>query len=114
FMEDFSFEDDILGGFLTSINYFISEVFSEGLDRAVFGQYTLFMMPLQPFLVCYIFKGYSYFAHRKTKQFIESIKTNNLIWQSLENFCQTSKFVKAGSIPSLESLITEIFVEEKN
>ncbi|MHA1916095.1 MAG: tetratricopeptide repeat protein, partial [Promethearchaeota archaeon] len=35
FVEDFSFEDDILGGFLTTVNYIISEVFSEGLDRAV-------------------------------------------------------------------------------
>ena len=48
FMEKFSFEDDILGGFLTTINYFINEVFSEGLDRAVFGQYTLLMMSAEP------------------------------------------------------------------
>ncbi|MFW9973588.1 MAG: type IV pilus biogenesis/stability protein PilW, partial [Candidatus Odinarchaeota archaeon] len=36
FVEDFSFEDDILGGFLTTINYIINEVFSEGLDMAIF------------------------------------------------------------------------------
>ncbi|MFX1388677.1 MAG: tetratricopeptide repeat protein, partial [Promethearchaeota archaeon] len=114
FVEDFSFEENIIGGFLTTVNYIISEVFSEGLDRAVFGQYTLLMMRLKPFLVCYIFKGYSYFAHRKIKQFIESIQNDNLIWQSLENFSQMSKFVQAESIPSLESLITKIFIETQN
>jgi len=113
FISDFSFEDDILGSFLTTINYFISEVFSEGLDRAVFGQYTLIMMPLQPFVVCYIFKGDSYYAHHKIENFIDSIQNDNLIRQSLQNFFQKSKSVQIHSIPSLESLITEIFIEKK-
>ncbi len=113
FVEDFSFEDDILGGFLTTINYIISEVFSEGLDMAVFGQYTLLMMPVQPFLVCYIFKGDSYFAHHKIKNFLDSIQKDNLVWQSLQNFYQKSKSIQLDDIPSFELLITEIFVEKK-
>ena len=114
FMEDIFFEDDILGGFLTTINYIITEVFSEGLERAVFGQYTLLMMPLKPFLVCYIFKGHSYFAFQKTKQFIESVEGDNLIWQSLQSFLQESKIIQEHSIPSLESLITDIFDKVKD
>ncbi len=111
FVEDFSFEDDILGGFLTTINYIISEVFSEGLDRAVFGPYTLLMMPLQPFLICYIFKGASYYAYNKIKNFLDSIKNDNVIWQSLQKFFQKSKSIQINDIPSLESLITEIFTK---
>ena len=114
FVEDFFYEDDLLGGFVTTINYFISEVFSEGLDRAIFGEYTLLLMPAQPFLICYIFKGASYYAYHKIKNFFESIQNNTIIWQSLQNFFQTSKSVQLHNIPSLESLITEIFVEEKN
>jgi len=114
FEGDFSFEDDILGGFLTTVNYIISEVFSEGLDRAVFGQYTLLMMPVQPFLVCYIFKGHSYFAFKKIKQFLDSIQNNSVIWQSLQKFFQKSKSVQLNDIPSLESMVMEIFVEKKN
>jgi len=114
FVEDFSFEDDILGGFLTTINYIISEVFSEGLDRAVFGPFTLLMMPVQPFLVCYIFKGDSYFAHNKIKNFIDSIQNESCIWQSFQNFFQKSKSVQLNDIPSLESMVMEIFVEKKN
>ncbi len=113
FKKDFSFEDDILGGFLTTVNYIISEVFSEGLDRAVFGQYTLLMMPLQPFLICYIFKGASYHAYHKIKNFLDSIKNDGAIWQSLQNFFRKSKSVQVDSIPSLELLITEIFVEKE-
>ena len=112
-MEDFSFEDDILGGILTTINYIISEVFSEGLDRAVFGQYTLLMMSAQPFLACYIFKGHSYYAYRKIRNFLDSIQNDSVIWQSLQNFCQMSKSIQLDDIPSFESLITEIFVEKK-
>ena len=114
FVEDVSLEDDILGGFLTTINYIITEVFSEGLERAVFGQYTLLMMPTKPFLVCYIFKGYSYYAHHKTKQFLESIQNDNTIWKSLQISLKESKIVQLKNIPSLESLITEIFVKVKN
>jgi len=114
FIEDFYFEDDILGGFLTTINYFISEVFSEGLDRAVFGQYTLLMMPLHPFLICYIFKGHSYFAQHKITNLIQNIQKDDIIRQSLQDFFQKSKSVQTDSIPSLESVITEIFVEKKN
>ncbi|MFX1554850.1 MAG: hypothetical protein ACFFBV_13050, partial [Promethearchaeota archaeon] len=112
FVEDFSFEDDILGGFLTTINYIISEVFSEGLDRAIFGQYTLLMMPLQPFLVCYIFKGASYYAYNKIKNFLDSIHNDNVIWHSLQKFYQKSKSIQIDDIPSLESLITEIFAKK--
>jgi tetratricopeptide (TPR) repeat protein len=116
FIEEITFEDDVLGGFLTTINYIITEIFSEGLERAVFGEYTLLMMPLEPFLVCYIFKGYSYYAHRKIKQFLESIQNDNFIWQSLKSFLQRSKIIQENSILSLESLITDIFfkVKDKN
>ena len=108
FVENIPLEDDILGGFLTTINYFITEVFSEGLDRAVFGQYTLHMMPLKPFLICYIFKGYSYFAHQKIKNFLDIA-----IWQSLQTFFQNCKVAQLNDIPSLELLMTEIFMERK-
>ncbi|MFW9940631.1 MAG: type IV pilus biogenesis/stability protein PilW, partial [Candidatus Thorarchaeota archaeon] len=111
FAEDFSFEDDILGGFLTTVNYIINEVFSEGLDRAVFGQYTLLMMPLQPFLICYVFKGASYYAYNKIKNFLDSIHNDNVIWHSLQKFFQKSKSIQIDDIPSLESLITEIFAK---
>ena len=113
FKEDFSFEDDILGGVLTTINYIISEVFSEDLDRAVFGQFTLLMMPLQPFLICYIYKGDSYYGYYKIRNFLDSIQNDNLIWQSLQNFLKKSKSVQLNDIPTLESLIKEIFVEKK-
>jgi len=114
FVEDISFEDDILGGFLTAVNYFITEVFSEGLERAIFGHYTLLMMPLQPFLVFYIFKGYSYYAYQKIKNFLDSIQNDSVIWQSLKEFLQKSKIIQLNDIPSLESMVMKIFTSKKN
>ncbi len=55
FIEDKSFEDHLFGGFFTAINSFINEKFSEGLDRASFGEYTLLMNSLSPFLMCYVY-----------------------------------------------------------
>ncbi|MHA2120371.1 MAG: hypothetical protein ACW990_04100, partial [Promethearchaeota archaeon] len=43
FVEDQVVEDHLFGGFFTAINSFINEKFSEGLDRAMFGNYTLLM-----------------------------------------------------------------------
>jgi tetratricopeptide (TPR) repeat protein len=112
FMSDFSFEDDLLGSFLTTTHYFINAAFSEGLDRAVFGRYTLLMTPLQPFLICYIFKGYSYSAQFKIKSFIDSIQNDRNIWQSLQKFLQLSKSVHMNDVPMLDSLISNIFVKK--
>ncbi|MHA2088064.1 MAG: tetratricopeptide repeat protein, partial [Promethearchaeota archaeon] len=41
FIQNPSFENHLFGGFFTAINSFINEKFSEGLDRASFGEYTL-------------------------------------------------------------------------
>jgi tetratricopeptide (TPR) repeat protein len=112
FASDFSFEEDLLGSFLTTTHYFINAAFSEGLDRAVFGQYTLLMTPLQPFLVCYIFKGYSYSAQFKISSFIDSIQNDRKVWQSLQKFFQLSKSVHVNDVPMLDSLITNIFVKK--
>ena len=64
FEEDPSFEDFLFGGFFAAINSFISEKFSEGLDRASFGEHTLLMNTLSPFFVCYVYKGQSYSAQQ--------------------------------------------------
>ncbi|MFX1281417.1 MAG: tetratricopeptide repeat protein [Promethearchaeota archaeon] len=109
FIEETSIDSQIFGGFLTTIDYFIKEMFSEGLDRAVFGEYTLVMKSITPFYVSYIFKGDSYYALQKTDYFVHHIKKEGDIWQKLLNSYEVSKFVHLKDIPVLESLITETF-----
>jgi len=74
FIDQKSFESHLFGGFLTTIDYFIREMFSEGLDRAIFGEYTLLMKSIPPFFISYIFKGDSYHANQKVNYFIDHIQ----------------------------------------
>ncbi len=110
FVEEIHFESHLFGGFLTTIDYFIKEVFSEGLDRAVFGEYTLLMKSIPPFFISYVFKGDSYGALQKLNFFIDHIQKEDDVWQKLLNYFQLNQFVDLKDIPLLDSLITETFI----
>ena len=112
FIKDQKFEDHLFGGFFSAINSFIGETFSEGLDRANFGEYKLLMNSLPPFFICYVFKGQSYSAQHKVKNFIEKIQNDELIWQTFNNFNQSNKEIQFKDIPSLKLLINEIFIHK--
>ena len=84
-------------------------MFSKGLDRAIFGEYTLLMYSVPPFFVSYIFKGDSYYALQKTDSFVDHIKKEGDIWKYLLKSFEISKFIHLKDIPLLESLIKETF-----
>ncbi|UCC19085.1 MAG: hypothetical protein JSV62_13415, partial [Promethearchaeota archaeon] len=112
FIEDESFEDHLFGGFFTAINSFINEKFSEGLDRAIFGEHTLLMNSVPPFLMCYVYKGQSYSAHHRLKSFINELKGNIDVWKTIEKFYQTNQEIQIKDVPLLDSLINDIFIEK--
>ncbi len=112
FMEDKSFEDHLFGGFFTAINAFINEKFSEGLERASFGDHTLIMNSVSPFLMCYVYKGQSYSAQNRMKSFINEMKSNKELWETFERYHEMNKKINMRDIPSLEPLITKIFIEK--
>jgi len=91
FKVDRAFEDHLFGGFFTAINSFINEVFSEGLDRASFGEYTLLMNSIPPFLICYVYRGQSYSAQNRMKSFISEIKSKKGLWDTFEKFYQLNR-----------------------
>jgi tetratricopeptide (TPR) repeat protein len=113
FIQDKFFEDHLFGGFFTAINSFINEKFSEGLDRASFGEYTLLMNSVSPFLLCYVYKGQSYSAQQRLKYFIEKMQNDEYVWQTFTKYYQLNKEVQLDDIPSLEPLIKEIFINKK-
>jgi tetratricopeptide (TPR) repeat protein len=113
FIKEWSFENHLFGGFLTAINSFSDEVFSKGLDRATFGEYTLLMKSVKPFLVCYLFKGQTYPAQQKIKLFINKIQNENKIWQTFHEFFKSNREIQLKDIPSLESILTDIFIKKK-
>jgi len=112
FIEDQTFEDHLFGGFFSAINSFISEKFSEGLERASFGEHTLLMNSIYPFLMFYVYKGQSYLAQQRIKYFIEKIKNDESIWQIINKFYQVNREIQMKDNPSLELLITEVFIEK--
>ena len=110
FVGDKSFESHLFGGFLTTIDYFIREMFSEGLDRAVFGEHTLLMKAIPPFFISYIFKGDSYYALQKVDYFKDHLQKEGKIWQNLLKSFQKNTAIQLKDDPLLESLITETFI----
>ncbi|MFX0000905.1 MAG: tetratricopeptide repeat protein [Candidatus Hodarchaeota archaeon] len=112
FAEEWAFEDHLFGGFLTAINSFSGEMFSEGLNRANFGEYTIIMNSLEPFLACYLFKGQSYLAQQRVAKFIDKVKEDAVIWKTFNDFNLASRLVQLKDIPSLEPLINEIFIDK--
>lgn len=110
FIQEKAFETQVISGFLTTIDYFIKETFSQGLDRAVFGEYTLLMKYHQPFYITYIFSGNSYYAHQRIKYFTERLKKQEIIWERLLKNSERGKSVQINDIPSLESLISNTFI----
>ncbi|MHA1533869.1 MAG: tetratricopeptide repeat protein [Promethearchaeota archaeon] len=110
FIEDKTFESHLFGGFLTTIDYFIKEMFSEGLDRAVFGEHTLLMKALPPFFISYVFKGDSYYALQKLDYFNNRLEKEGEIWQNLLTSFQKNTTIQLKDEPLLETIITETFI----
>jgi len=112
FIDQKTFESHLFSGFLTTIDYFIREMFSEGLDRAIFGEYTLLLKSLPPFYISYIFRGDSYYANHKANFFIEQLQNKKEVWDTLLKSFQINQYVHLKENPSLELLIKEIFIEK--
>lgn len=111
FEENHLFEEDLISGFLAAFNSFSGELFSKGLDRIKFDEYMILMQTVESFSVCYLFKGQTYIAKQKLTKFTESIKNDDSIWRILNIFYNTSRVVKLENLPSLESLIKNIFLK---
>ncbi|GAG02779.1 unnamed protein product, partial [marine sediment metagenome] len=110
FVEEFPYEEDLISGFLAAFNTFSGELFSKGLDRAKFGEYTILMDSVNSFSICYLFKGQTYQARQKLTSFVERIQKDSTIWHTLEKFYTTNQVAELKDIPLIESILTEIFL----
>lgn len=114
FSTDWKFSDELFSGFLTSFDSISKAVFSEGLDRAKFGDYTILISPLSKFLVCYLFKGQSYYAKQKLGYFTNHIKSKDSVEQIFNNFLNTFHTIQLTEYPVLEDLISDSFLTTKH
>jgi len=114
FAKGWSFQDHLFGGFLSAINSFSGEMFSQGLDRAIFGEYTILINSVSPFIICYLFKGQSFLAQQRMKQFIDTIQTDKKIWETIKKYYEAHRLIQEADIPSLDFLVNEIFIERSS
>ncbi len=112
FAETFAVEDDLISSFLSAFNTFSGELFSEGLDRASFGEFTLLMKPLLDFLVCYLFKGESFFADKKIQKFVKYLERDQRLLDKFNEFYKTNQVIGSEDLPVLNNLITQIFIDK--
>ncbi|MHA2281395.1 MAG: tetratricopeptide repeat protein [Promethearchaeota archaeon] len=113
FSEEWKFDDELFGGFLTAFNSISDEVFAEGIDRVKFGQNTVLMNPVEDFSICYLFKGQSYPAKQRLTKFSEQLQKNEAIWEVLKKFDKTSQVAEVNDIPDIEILLEEVFPFKK-
>jgi tetratricopeptide (TPR) repeat protein len=111
FADEWGFDSELFGGFLTAFNSISDEIFSEGLDRVKFGQHTVLMESVANFSVCYLYKGQTYLAKRKLVEFTGVVHEDASIEQILEKFEKTSQVLQMKDFPFLKPLITQIFIK---
>ncbi|MHA2007273.1 MAG: tetratricopeptide repeat protein [Promethearchaeota archaeon] len=104
-------DDEIFSSFLSAFTSFSGEYFSEELDRAKFGEFTVLLDSIEKFSVCYLYRGQTYPAKLKLTKFIEEMQNSPTILQDLYKFSKTSQVLETKDNLLLENLIQEIFVE---
>ena len=86
-------------------------MFSQGLDRAIFGEYTILINSVSPFIICYLFKGQSFLAQQRMKQFIDTIQTDKKIWETIKKYYEAHRLIQETDLPSLDILVNKVFIE---
>ena len=109
FGEDWKIEEQLFSGFLTAFNSFSSEIFSEGLDRANFGKYTILMTDITPFRSCYVFEGQSFLAQQKFSKFNKHLINSEPIWSKLSSSSKRGRVIRDGVIGELDQVIETLF-----
>jgi len=95
--------------FMSALTALSSEIFSESIDRIQIGENTILINPIESFLVCYVIRGQSYLGIQKLNFFTKAIKEDSEIWESLNRVVQTGEELDINYLPSLLSIINEIF-----
>ncbi|UCC20951.1 MAG: hypothetical protein JSV62_06625 [Promethearchaeota archaeon] len=113
FTETLVIEEDLISSFLAAFNTFSAELFSEGLDRASFGDFKVLMKPISTFLVCYLFKGQSFFARKRIQSLVENIGKSEELLEKFNEYYKTNQVIKLEDVPKLNSIIMETFVKKK-
>jgi len=109
FSDEWKQDDDLFGSFLSAFSTFSAEFFSQGLDRAKFGEETILLQSVESFSICYLFRGQTYFAKQKLEKYVEFIQKDPAIWETLKKFEKSSQVAELKDLPKMESLLNDVF-----
>ncbi|MFX0117321.1 MAG: hypothetical protein ACFFB3_22430, partial [Candidatus Hodarchaeota archaeon] len=111
FGEESQMDDQLVGGFLTAVTSFGSEVFSGSgaIDRIQYQEYTVASKAVESMMFCYMFKGQSYTALQKLDQFMDSVQQVAAVWNGLTRALRTGQTLEYADEMTLGGIITEIF-----
>lgn len=109
---NFSKDESLLSGFISSINAFFKEVFetSGSIERIKHQDLTVLLKPVESILFCYVFKGQSYSALKKLKEFILLLQVEKEnTWNAILEQIETSVPLEESIIAILEKVTSEVF-----
>ncbi|MHA1473613.1 MAG: tetratricopeptide repeat protein [Promethearchaeota archaeon] len=109
FNNEWKIQEELFSGFLSAFNSFSDEIFSEGLDRANFGKFTILMAGIPPFMICYVFEGQSFLAQQKFSKFNENLHESKQNWKILTSSKNTGLVIKDDSSMGIGKLVNTIF-----
>ncbi|TFH29946.1 MAG: tetratricopeptide repeat protein [Promethearchaeota archaeon] len=109
FTHDLEVNDQLLGGILAAFDSFSSEIFAGVLERAKFGDFSILVKKMSPFIISYIYRGRSYGAQRQFHELINILETNSQIWQFLTDAISHGNLLSSNRIPELNRQIQIIF-----
>ncbi len=109
---NFSKDEALLSGFISSINAFFKEVFETtgSIERIKHQDLTVLLKPVESILFCYVFKGQSYSAIKKLEEFILLLQVEKEdTWRALLEQIDTSVPLEENKIKELEKVISDVF-----
>jgi MFS family permease len=112
FSVDISFDEKRLGEFVSFYNSISDQIFSQSLDRAKFGDYTIILKVLDYITFCYLFEGRSFLPKLRLNHFCEAVKRNKIISETLMKAVYAGRTITLEDNPELETLIAENFLSD--
>ena len=83
-------------------------MYASSIERIMYAESTVLLQSVEPFLVCYVFDGPSYFALKKLDQFTETLKAFPPVWDTLTEALHTRRFITEDE--QVDVLVSEIFL----
>ncbi|MFQ5980277.1 MAG: tetratricopeptide repeat protein [Candidatus Heimdallarchaeota archaeon] len=110
FIPESQINDQLLGGFLSAINSFGSEIFGmETIDRIMYQEHTLAVKAYENMMFSYIFRGPSYFALQKLEKFVKQVYESQS-WEGLKFTMETGKTLKEPEAKAIAGFSNKIFL----